>query len=445
MAKKKQEAKDRADTKHPDYDKLKAKRDVVRAVIGGVDELLAKPDAYLPQYEGETQQSYDLRKQSATLNKYTKKAVKVLAGMVFAGPIAFDKTPQQIVDLSENFDKEGNHINVVARTSFEENVLIDGYGGIVVDTPSTVVRNKKEQARLDLNPFARIYYADAIWNWREGVDPVTKDKRLEMLVLRDDVQEPSGRFETEEAIYYRAYELTAAGVTLETFKVEAKTGELISQGAIKINTSRIPVPIAGELGAEPPLYDIARKNVEHFQTYSLMKSDAHKTCVPQRVIEGGSADSIAPIAGDVTLFPGTGSNGQFGKAYFIEVAGASLEFVRNLCKDIATDIASMTNSIIAGKQEGPDVTATGEIIDNTQETAELRPMAEGFKDTLERVLGFMAELMNKGVDAGGEVVLGTQWAIAEQKQEENAKRQVLADEANIEKTKAEAASKLNGK
>jgi hypothetical protein len=105
----------------------------------------------------------------------------------------------------------------------------------------------------------------------------------------------------------------------------------------------------------------------------------------------------------------------------------------------------MTNSIIAGKQEGPDVTATGEIIDNTQETAELRPMAEGFKDTLERVLGFMAELMNKGVDAGGEVILGTQWAIAEQKQEENAKRQVLADEANIEKTKAEAASKLNGK
>jgi hypothetical protein len=426
---------DRPDLQHPDYDDLKAKRDVVRAVIGGVDRLLSNTDEYLPQYEGETDASYELRKSTATFNNYTKKAVKTLAGTVFEGEINISAVPEDIQKLCENIDKQGNHLNIFARKAFEESALIDGYGAIVVDTPSVVVKNRRLQDALDTNPFARLYCADSIWNWRYRINPVSQKKELEMVTFQETTQEKVGRFGLAEVIRYRVYELLADSVTLEVWVVNSETGEPeIERPRKTINASEITVAPVGELGSEPPLYDIAKKNVEHFQTYSLLKSDAHKTCVPQRVIEGGSAESIAPIGGDVTLFPPLGH-----KAYFIEVAGSSLEFVRSLCKDIASDIAQMTSSIISSQpQMDPQKTATEVVTDSAQETAELKPMAETFKDTLERMLGFFAELMNKGQDAGGSIVLGTAWAIAEQRQQEQAERDVQAHEANVTKTLADA-------
>lgn len=408
------EEKDSPATKHPDYDSLKAKRDVVRDVISGVDALLAKPDTYLPQYEGETDKSYELRISTATLNRYTAKAVKVLGGMVFAEEIQFEGVPQEIITLTENIDKEGNHLNIFARDKFEQAVLIDGYGAIVVDNSSAVARDKAEQRTMAVTPFARYYNADSIWNWSHTVNPISKAKELDMIDFKEETWERDG-FSFTCVTRYRVYELIDGKVTLQLWRENSETGEPEKEGpAVLINTTEIPTPIAGQLGCDPPLYDIAKKNLEHYQTYSLLKSDAHKTCVPQRVIEGGSPDSIAPIGGDVTLFPPAGM-----KAYFIEVAGSSLEFVRSLCKDIASDIAAMTNSIISGQAKtGPQATATEEVIDHSQETAELRPMAESYKDTLENVFKFFGQFMNKGEDAGGSIILGTQWAIAKIKAEE---------------------------
>jgi len=57
--------------------------DYVEDVMGGVDELLENTDEYLPQYEGETDMSYKLRTKTATFNNYTRKAVKIMTGMVF--------------------------------------------------------------------------------------------------------------------------------------------------------------------------------------------------------------------------------------------------------------------------------------------------------------------------------------------------------------------------
>lgn len=394
---------DRPDRKHPDYDALKTKRVTVQTVMAGVDALLGDQDAYLPQYEGETDASYNIRTKTATLNNYTKKAVKVMTGMVFEKELDLSKVPEDIQTICENIDKEGSHINIFARNAFEQAVLADGYGAIVVDTPSTVVENKAEQAALDVNPYARFYCADSIWNWQYRTNPVTKAKELSLIVFQENTPEKKGRFGVETAQRYRVYELAGNKVTLQTWTVDGEDEPKPDGEPVTINTSAIPVNIVGNI-EPPPLYDIAKKNIEHFQTYSLLKSDAHKTCVPQRVIEGGSPDSIAPIGGDVTLFPPQGM-----KAYFIEVQGSSLEFVRTMCKDIADDIALMTNSIIAGKAKTVQKTATEDVIDHAEETAELKPMAERFKDALERTLGFIAELMNKGKDAGGEIKLGANW------------------------------------
>ncbi len=429
--------------KHPLYDDLKEFREDVRAVIAGVKALLADTDCYLPQGDGETDGSYELRTKTATCNKYLAKAVKVMSGMVFQKEIDLTDVPADIQKICENINKEGDHLNTVAQQVFEEAVLIDGYGAILTDTPSAKPKNKAVQGAYDSNPFVRFYCADSIWNYTHRVNPNSKAKELSMITFQEITQEKAGRFGMVEVIRYRVYELTdTGGVTLQTWtQPDAESNPIPDGPPIPINTTGIPVEIAGKLGCPPPLYDVAKKNIEHFQTYSLLKSDAHKTMVPQRVIEGGSADSIAPIAGDVTLFPPPGM-----KAYFIEVEGKSLEFVRSLCKDIAADIAMMTSAIISGQPTGvnPAQTATEVVIDSASETAELRPMAEGYKGTWENVLDWIAELMNKGKDAGGSIVLGTAWAIAEQKAEEAKAQQAVSDQANVDLLKAKANGGNNG-
>jgi len=432
----------RPDKKHPDYDRLHDMRRMVRDVICGVDALMADAETYLPQLEGESDTSYDARQKHATLNKYTKKAVTVMAGLVFAGEIEFKDTPPDIEKLMENVDKRGNHVNIFAREGFEE-MLIDGYGGILTDAPSTQVKTKREQKAVDTNPFARLYLADSIWNWHYRINPVSQAEELDLLVFKECTQERDGRFGVAEVTRYRVLELDDAGnVTVEVWietDGDAKKDEdlKIDEPKRVIGVSKIPFSVSGHLGDEPPLHDIAKKNIEHFQTYSIFKSDEHKTCVPMRVIEGGSPDSVPPTAGDVTLFPPQGC-----KAYFIEVEGKGLDLVRSTCKDIASDIAAMTNSIINGSpvKGSPSTTATQEVIDNSQETAELRPMAEQYKDTLERMLGFFGEFLNKGIDKGGSVVLPTQWALSAQKAQENADMQAQQNQANIAATLAKASA-----
>jgi hypothetical protein len=49
--------------------------------------------------------------------------------------------------------------------------------------------------------------------------------------------------------------------------------------------------------------------------------------------------------------------------------------------------------------------------------------------------------MGMGIDEGGEIVFNTKWMVAEQKRKENDERKAEGELANIEKVKAEAASK----
>jgi hypothetical protein len=395
---------DKVSEKHPLYDILYEKRQVFKDVLSGVDALVDDAEEYLPQLPAETDDSYEDRKTEATLNNYAKKAVKVMAGMVFQKPIELgDDVPEQIVAISENVDKEGNHLDIFARRGFE--LGFEGYGVIVVDKPSIVVEDAKTQADLDLSPYARFYDADSIWNWQYRTNPVSQALELSLLVLKECTQEPVGRFGVADVVRYRVYYLDAIGnVWLEVW-IEQDDDEVLEQEPKMLALSAIPAPVIGKLGNECPLYDIAKKNVEHFRTYSAYKSIIYKSTVPQRVLEGGSPDDIAPIGADITLFPPQGC-----KAYMIEIEGKGVEKVEVCLQNIADDIALMTNSILADKADTQKATATGELIDNAAETSELRVMATAYKDTLERMFGFMAEFLNLGTDAGGSLELGTQWA-----------------------------------
>lgn len=422
---------DRVDFKHPDYDELKEKRDLYHRILSGADALIDNAEEDLPQLPAETDDSYEERCAVATLNNYTKKALKVLSGLVFAEEINTEGVPEQIQTIFENVDKQGNHLNIFARATFEE--MFSGYCAVLVDKPSTQVETVREQGALNLDPYCRLYSADSIWNWQYRINPISQVKELSLLVLREDTPEPDGKYGQALVTRYREFRLVDNRPTVTVWLVVESEEPVIEKPLMVLNQTNIPVEIFGDVGQQPILYDIARKNREHFQTYSIYKSDMHKTCVPQRVIEGGTPESIAPMAADITLFPPKDH-----KAYFIEVAGASLETVRKALQDIASDIATMTNSIIANKDAKAEMTATGELIDNTAETAELRAIAEGFKDSLERVLGFLAEWLGLGVDKGGEIILGTQWNKVEAEAEEAADRKARSDEASIAATKAKA-------
>jgi hypothetical protein len=90
---------------------------------------------------------------------------------------------------------------------------------------------------------------------------------------------------------------------------------------------------------------------------------------------------------------------------------------------------------------GEQKTATEVVTEDSDKQARLLVWAEQAKDCLEQALSYTAEFMGMGIDAGGEIVFNTKWMGAEQKRKEADERKAEGELANIEKVKAEAASK----
>ncbi len=256
-----------------------------------------------------------------------------------------------------------------------------------------------------------------------------------MVVLKECTNEPDGRFKTKEVTRYRVFLLNGSVVTWELWeevKKENSADKEIIQigGGVLDRLSQIPFAVIGELGQQPPLLDIAVKNIEHFQTYSDYKSLIHKTCVPLLVAK----DLVQPPAGEKLIVSGDKLTevSKDGDLSYTELQGHSLETVRQSLLDDREEIALMGLSLLADKTAKVDITATEALLNSIGETAELRVMSRDTQDAIELSLGHIAEYQGKPRSKGGSVVMGTAWSKAEQKEEVEEEREDIRFKKEIE-------------
>lgn len=427
--------KDIVSTTHPEYWEAKEEREVYQDVIEGTLELREKARKYLPQFPAETDADYAYRVQTATCFNLTKKTRDVMTGLVFKDSVDLQSdVDSEIVDLWENIDNAGTHGDVFCRKAFE--LGFEGYSVILVDAPMVTPTSREDQLNLGIRPYWILYEADDVWNWRYRINPISKSTELSLIVFREKSEEATGSFTSEEVTRFRVFRFDGNLVTWELYREmysekEKRTEYVLEASGSLPQLSQIPVAVIGELAGDPFLLDIALKNIEHFQTYSDYKSLIHKTCVPIPVgkgVELGNADKI--VVGGSTMVQ-TSAQGGFG---FAEVAGSSLNVVRQTLQDNREEAALMGLSILTGQPQVV-MTATEILMNSISETAELRIFARSLQDAIELALGHTAEYLMLPRDAGGSVMLRTAWLSTD------SEFKLSMDELNL---RAEIANKLQG-
>lgn len=425
---------DKVTNTHDLYDDLRKQREKVQDVRGGTENLRAKAQKYLPPFPEELPQSYLNRLKTTTLHNVYAKTVTVMTGLVFTDAISLqDDVDEQIVALAESIDNEGNHLNVFSREAFD--LSFEGAAVIVVDSPDTPTSNFAEQTRLGVRPYWSLYSADNVINWRYAVNPLTKQKELTLIVLREITVEPVGKFGNEEVVRYRAYFKDDAGVQLEVYKeIEVQEGKdiILEQPAIYLPVTQIPVGVVGNLEAAPPLLDLANLNIKHYQKESNFDNLEVLAAVPLFYTKGlEMEDDAQPMIVGADVHYRLSSDGEVG---WSQIDGSGFDSLRQSLKTLEEEMAKLGLSMLAGETARVDMTATEAIFENIAETAQLRVMGVQLQDTIELCLGHTAEFLGLERTRGGSVRIGAIWNT-------DSSFSSNLDEMN---TKADIANKLMG-
>lgn len=410
---------DNAAAKHPDYDNLARERKIYKDVYAGTLALRAGKQLYLRKFAAELENSYIDRLNSSTLFNITEKTANIMTGLVFQGEIELQPdVPATIVGLAENIDNKGNHLNVFAREVFLDS--FEGLSLILVDSPAALnVESLEDQQRLEIRPYWIKYKADDIINWETRINPISRSTELSLLVLREITQEKAGTYLKTTVTRYRVYYLDADNnVAWELFK-EFKASTTATQIELKLEgqgviekVSAIPVAIIygqkkDTLKGSPPLLDLALANLRHYNKQSNYDNLLMLACIPVPFTKGLETADNKILAFGSDILMKLSENGEFGWATVDAGAFASLQ--KDL-HNLEQQMAVLGLSMLADKTQGVDLTATEALLNSINETAELRVMATSLKDALELAMGYTAEFLGLGRDAGGSIKLQAAWS-----------------------------------
>lgn len=400
--------KDLPTIEHEEYQETCQDRETWEHVIGGTRELREHATSLLPQFPLEHKDDYQVRCDTATFHNVTGKTREVLCGLAFQKPITLsDDVPPEIVKLCENIDNRGNHLDVFARNVFEDS--FDGWSVILVDCPTAKVSDLGEQKALGIRPYAVAYKACDVINWDYQINPVSRKRELSLIVLKETTSQKGGRFMRKDVTQYRVFYLENGRVfwqlweEQENDKKEKVVVQIVEDTLIpKLNA--IPCAAIGELGAKPPLMDLAYTNIKYAQKESDYDTIIHKTCVPLPFVTNITAEELgqAKLGGVMYCLPEKSTIG------FAEVSGGSIAAARTNLEDLKVDMAWLGLQMLMPRPAGGS-TATEYVGDMIQDTSALQVKATQAKDAIELTFSFMAQYMNLGNDAGGSIELGCSW------------------------------------
>ncbi len=416
------EKEDKVSNLHPDYAALQQKRGIARDVFSGTTAMRAAGAKYLPKFPEELDGDYKKRLAAATLLNLYKSHVNLMCGLVFKDEVALlPDVPGAIKMLAENIDKKGNHLNVFGETAFKKS--FEGFAVIQIDAPvwnSDSVKSAEDVNLLDLAPYWILWDADSVINWNERVNPVSKRTEIDLIVFKTIKSERKGQFLRAECVYYRVLFLDefnrAAWSLYKEQKTESGNIEIneIAAGVITILKSgvptyldRLPVSVIGELGAEPPLLDLALVNIKHFQKESNFDNLEFQASVPLFYTKGYEGQESLPVGANMHYkLPKDGDIG------WAQIDAKGFASMRETLDKLVEQMSLIGLSMLTDKTAKVDITATQAILDNISETSELRVKAANLQDAIERAFELTAEYLGLGKDQGGSIKLGTAWNAA---------------------------------
>jgi hypothetical protein len=393
---------------HRDYDKFAPKWQRMRDIIAGQDAMHAAGERYLPKLKAEDDKEYQARVKRSDFFNGTWRTIDALGGMVFRKPPTVE-VPKAIEPFLADVTLSGMSMEAFAKEVTEE-VLGPGRIGILVDHPPSqtdedgkvvpITRAVAEQRGV--RPTLQLYAAESVRNWK--FSRIKNAWMLSQVVLGEKHEQPKDgdEFETECVDRYRVLDLGGAGGTYRQRVFEVKNDKDVQIGGDIVPLMNgapldfIPFKVAGTGGAndaidEPPLIDLADKNVAHYQVNSDYRHGGHFTALPTLFLSGigqdesGAAPKIL-IGGSAAIT----SPHPEAKGEYIEFQGQGLGALEKMLDRLEKQMALLGARMIADESTQAETLGATQI-KRAGENSVLAKIVTSVSESLEWALGVFAK------------------------------------------------------
>ena len=397
----------------PRMRELEERRGLCRDLMGGSNAMIKAGRRWLPQHLAESEVSYTKRLQATILSNFVQQAAAKAVGKIFSKAITLrDDVPSVIVDVCENIDRQGRALDPFIM-DVTASAFIDGVSYILADYPRLDgVQSLADEQALKIRPYAVHIKA------RDLLEIVTQQVGGECVITRIRIMERfclpiPGQWGYDEVEQVRVMILDGATVRWELWREEEQKESVGAEKEVWVKVeegftsfTRIPlVPIytnrTAYLEGLPPFQHVAELNLRHWR----LTSEQTFTCSMQSfAMLGGSGvnpDSSVEVGPCKKLF----SKSPESKFYYVEPTGKGAEIGRIELKAIEQAIETV-GAMLRVERAG-QVTATAAAIDSEETNAGLKAVALGIKDSIEELFMHFGRMAGLGEDAGGEVVVNT--------------------------------------
>ena len=372
-------------------------------LMAGTRRLREKYQSYLQKFPLENANSYELRGSLATLFNYYKTTVKAMVGLIKKRPVEFTGDSSFAKDFAEhweNIDQSGT-----PGDSFVDRMLEHQFAGhvaIVVAAPKQVADNAADEKAMGIRPYWQCYDARQLINDRYTL--IDNGLQMTLAIFRTDTFEPVGDYGESPVVYFKEYRLvdgedkdSGEPFTAVYWKEWRQTEDdetPVGGDSGLMQIDELPIKIAyGQFIApgcsQPPLLDLADKNLEHFDDYADYRKGRSYAGLVVPVIKGGKFRDGS--IGWETLVE---VDEDYGDFYFAETSGAALAARRTALEDIKAEMADLGLSLLVDRSQ-TQITATQSQIDNTKKNSGLTAIAASNTEALNGAIKIHAKLMGE--------------------------------------------------
>lgn len=364
----------------------------VNDVTDGIVAMEKNKKTYIHQESEETNESYESRFRKATWCDFFNTTIEGLSGLIFKNPIQYgEDIPSQLAPMIENADLQGNHLDILIEDLFNT-ALRKGISFFYVDMPKGTPRNKAEEIQMGIKPYVTIIQPENVTSWKTTI--VNGQLILSQVKIREfiEVDKQDDEFETELEVRYRVLDIGRFRVYQEdgTIIDEGETGlKFIPFGALNLNSK-------GFFTAQPPLYNLAKLNIRHFQIFTDTGHSAHLASVPMLKFLGFDQDEVKKVA--ISANRAITSSNPDASVDYLDYKGDGVTVNMSLMDKLELKMAEMGLNFIS---ETKTMTATESQIQISQKQSKMNGFVRALKDSVELMLQYAAKYYN--IENGGTI------------------------------------------
>jgi hypothetical protein len=318
--------------------------------------------------------------------------------MLFLKPVVAVH-PAGIDNLTADITMAGQTIHQFAEMVAEEVVKIGRCGVLVDHPPITDALTVAQAQAIGMRPYARLYDAESIINWRS--ERIAGAEMLTLVVLEEEYPVWEDEFKADCKKQWRVLELLEGIYRQRVYRKNEK-GDFYVESEVYPQSqgrpiARIPFEFFGVRDNtpcvdKPPLLDLVDVNLSHYRTTADYEHGLHFTGLPTPVVTGFYSDDQSAIlrigSGTAWLLPDPAA-----KAFYLEFSGQGLQELREALKSKESMMATLGARILAPEKRVAETAQTA-AIHRAGENSVLASIAQSISIGLTHCLEWMALWVN---------------------------------------------------